>query len=388
MKIKEIRAIEIDLPPKPKTQPREPSRAETIKMNRPISRYPRLKTEANTANSADQRRPACIVTAEDGTWGFGMSVKAGPVIRIINDYFAPNLVGENCMATEKLWDMMVRLSASYGSTGLSSYAISAVDVALWDLKGKLLQRPVYELLGGPQKEQIFCYATGFDTAWYMELGFKATKIFTPYGPQDGLEGLIKNEELVAQTREIAGDEVELMLDCWMATDVEYIVRLAERLRPYRLKWIEEYVPPEDWSGYETARQRLPWQTLASGEHWYLPPTFAMAANRRWVDIFQPDVLWGGGITAAVKICHIAEAAGISVITHAGMNYPFGQHLAYAMPAIVWGERSEGVSAPGVPLEEMVRLPGTPVIKDGYVKPSDAPGFGLEIDEAWLESVAV
>jgi L-rhamnonate dehydratase len=71
-----------------------------------------------------------------------------------------------------------------------------------------------------------------------------------------------------------------------------------------------------------------------------------------------------------------------------MNYPFGQHLAYAMPAMVWGERSEGVSAPGVPLEEMVRLPGTPVIKDGYVKPSDAPGFGLEIDEAWLESVAV
>ena len=80
--------------------------------------------------------------------------------------------------------------------------------------------------------------------------------------------------------------------------------------------------------------------------------------------------------------------GISVITHAGMNYPYGQHLAFAMPAITWGERSEGVSAPGVPLEEMVKLPGTSVIKDGYVAPSDAPGFGLEIDEAWIESVIV
>jgi L-rhamnonate dehydratase len=387
MKIKEVRAVEIELNPKPKTHPREPSRAETIKMNRPIARYPQLLGKSGNVSFPDWKRPAVIVTAEDGTWGFGLSIHGGPVTRIINDHFAPNLVGENCMAIEKLWDMMVRMSAPYGSTGLTSYAISAIDLALWDLKGKLLQRPVYELLGGPQKDKIFCYATGFDQAWYMELGFKATKIFTPYGPQDGLDGLRKNEELVAQTREIIGDEVELMLDCWMATDVEYVVRLAELLKPYRLKWIEEYVPPDDWTGYEAVRQRLPWQTLASGEHWYLPPTFGMAAGRRLVDIFQPDVLWGGGITAGVKICHIAEAAGISVITHAGMNYPYGQHLAYAMPAIVWGERSEGVSAPGVPLEEMVKLPGTPVIKDGYVKPSDAPGFGLEIDEAWLESVA-
>ena len=150
--------------------------------------------------------------------------------------------------------------------------------------------------------------------------------------------------------------------------------------------MEDYIRADDFVGYETVRQRIPWQTLATGEHWYLPTVFAGAAGRRLVDIFQPDVLWCGGITAAMKICHIAEANGISVITHGGMNYPYGQHLAYAMPAITWGERSEGVSAPGVPLEEMVKLPGTSVIKDGYVAPSDAPGFGLEIDEAWIESV--
>jgi L-rhamnonate dehydratase len=283
---------------------------------------------------------------------------------------------------------MVRLTMPYGSVGLASYAISAVDVALWDLKGKLLQKPVYELLGGPQKDRIFCYATGYDTEWYMELGFKATKIFATHGPADGLDGLKKNEELVAQTRELVGDDVELMLDCWMAMDTEYVVRLAERLRPYRLKWIEDYVSPIDWVSYRQIRGRLPWQTLASGEHWYMPTTFANAAHDQLVDIFQPDVLWVGGMTAAMKICHLAEAAGISVITHAGMNYPFGQHLAYAMPAVIWGERSEGVSPPGVPLAEMSRLPGTPAIQDGYVIPSDAPGFGLEIDEKWLERVAV
>jgi len=328
------------------------------------------------------------VVAEDGTWGLGISLFPGPVISLIRDLYAPHLVGENCMATEKLWDVMVRLSPAFGASGLASYAISAVDCALWDLKGKLLGLPVYELLGGPQKERIFCYASGFDQEWYMELGFKATKLFAPYGPEQGLDGLDKLEELVATTREQVGDQIELMLDAWTGWDVEYTVRAAERLRPYRLKWIEDYIRADDLVGYDTVRHRLPWQTLATGEHWYLPPAFATAAGRRLVDILQPDVLWCGGITAAAKICHIAEANGIAVIPHGSMNYPYGQHLAMAMPAVVWGERSEGVSAPGVPLEEMVKLPGTAVIRGGYLVPSDGPGFGLEIDDAWLEKVMV
>lgn len=385
MKIKQIKAVEIELAARPATAPREPSRNERYRMGRPLDRY----TELNQYGFPRLwQRAACVIEAEDGTWGFGITIHGGPVARIINDFFAPLLEGQDCMATEKHWDAMVRAAASYGATGLTSYAISAVDVALWDLKGKLLGRPVYELLGGPQKETIPCYATGFDTAWYMELGFQATKIFTPWGPQDGLDGLHRNVELVAETREMVGDGVELMLDCWLSMDVEYTVRLAEMLRPYRLKWLEDYVRSEDMASYEAVRQRVPWQTLASGEHWYLPSAFLDAANRGIVDILQPDVLWAGGITAAVKICHIAEAAGLSVISHAGMNYPFGQHLAYAMPAIPWGERSEGVSAPGVPLEEMTLLPGTPAIREGHVRPSDAPGFGLEITKEWIEERAV
>jgi L-rhamnonate dehydratase len=106
-----------------------------------------------------------------------------------------------------------------------------------------------------------------------------------------------------------------------------------------------------------------------------------------VDIFQPDVSWAGGITAGVRIAHLAEAHGLTMIAHAGMNYPYGQHLTFAMPAVSWGERSEGVSPPGVPLEEMVALPGTPAIKGGYLIPSDAPGFGLEVTKDWLEAAA-
>ena len=381
MKIKEVRAIEIELNPQPKTSPRPSTRDKELVMNRPIDRYPKSGTDG------DWKRPACIITAEDGTWGFGISLFGTPVASLINTVYAPRLIGENCMAIEKLWDMMVRLSTPFGASGLASYAVSAVDCALWDLKGKILQRPVYELLGGPQKEKIFCYASGFDQEWYMELGFKATKLFCPYGPEHGMEGLRKLEEMVADARQRIGDNIELMLDAWTAFDVEFTVRLAEVLKPYKLKWIEDYISSEDLVGYHAVRQRFPWQTLASGEHWYLPAVFASAASRRLVDIFQPDVLWCGGITSAMKICHIAQASGITVITHAGMNYPYGQHLAFAMPSITWGERSEGVSLPGVPLEEMVKLPGTAVIQDGYLVPSDAPGFGLEIDQEWIEHVS-
>ena len=388
MKIKSIEAIEVDLNKERKKKPgayrtgdREPAS--------PMARYPAYQGKRSSWTSG-ARWPTvvCVITAEDGTFGIGTTSFAGPVVRIIQDHFGPHLVGESCLATEKMFDMMCRMATPFGGPGLASYAISAVDLALWDLKGKLLQQPVYALLGGPQKERIFCYATGFDVDWYLELGFQAVKLPMPYSPVDGLEGLRKAEELVASAREKMGDDAELMLDCWMALDVEYTVRMAEMLKPYRLKWIEDYLLPEDLEGFEQVRKRLPGQGLATGEHWYLPQTFATAVRRGLVDIFQPDVLWVGGISSCLRICYMAEANGLSVITHGGMNWPYGQHLAFAMPSIPWGERSGGVAPAGVQLEEVVAIPGTAVIQDGYLVPSDAPGFGIEVDLDWLEKVAV
>lgn len=385
MTIKSIEAFPIDLTPHPKTKPRTPSHPKDI--HRPIYRYDRFQQKRVAALPDSWTRIACIVTAEDGTWGLGISLHSNPVLQIINDHYAQILIGENCMATEKLWDIMVRASVQYGIGGLVSHAISAVDLALWDLKGKLLKRPVYELIGGPQKDRIFCYATGFDTEWYMELGFKATKLFTRWGPDQGEVGLRQNIEMVAQTRQIVGHDIALMLDGWMAHSIEGIVRLTEALRPYNLRWVEEYLMPDQLSAYAAVRNRLPWQTLASGEHWYLGSVYEVV-EQRLVDILQPDILWGGGLSWGLKLCHLAEMAGLEVIPHAGMNTPYGQHLVYAMPACTWGERSESVSAPGVPLEEMILLPGTPVIKDGYLIPSNAPGFGIEVTKEWLAEKAV
>ena len=390
MKIKSIRAVQLNLPetgPLAKSSQiehqtaRRPSWVESGPVANPMTRYPRY-AEYRPSWTPPWGDFGCVIEAEDGTWGFSTANHGRPVAALIDDYLGPRLIGESCLATEKCYDMMSRMGAPFGTTGLHSYAISAIDLALWDLKGKILDRPVYELLGGPAREELFCYSTGADTDWYMELGFEATKLPCPYGPADGVDGLAKNIELVAQTREEIGPRVELMLDCWMAFDIEYAVRLAEGLRPYKLKWIEEMLRSEDFDAHAQVRQRLPWQTLATGEHWYTTVPFQHAASRHLVDIFQPDIHWVGGLSAIVKICAIAEAAGISVIPHGGGNTPYGQHACYALPAIPWTECFVA-SAPGVPPEEAVRLPGCPVPKNSRMVPASSPGFGLEISESDL-----
>ncbi|MBS7701026.1 MULTISPECIES: enolase C-terminal domain-like protein [unclassified Chelatococcus] len=351
----------------------------------PLSGYPRFK--AKRSSWRFDGSVGCLVTAEDGTTGFGVTRHGQPVIALINDHFAGLLAGENALATERAWDIMMRASSPYGSGGLSAYAISAVDLALWDLKGKILGAPVYALAGGPAHDRVFCYATGNDTDWHMELGFRATKLALPYGAFSGLDGLARNEELVARTRALVGADVEILLDCWLALDVDFAVRLAERLKPYNLGWIEDALLPEPMEAHAALRNRLPWMTLAGGEHWYLPAQFLEAANRQLLDVFQPDICWAAGLTGCLRINHIAEAAGIKVMLHAGMNTPYGQHLTFASANMRWGEFFVG-SAPGQPLADALVFPGMAVPENGWLVPSDEPGFGLGLTEKALEALVL
>jgi L-rhamnonate dehydratase len=375
-------AIRSDLVGGPaRTPARRPHWTAAAEVASPMARFPRFK------RLRASWRPAwpsvgCLVTARDGSFGLGMTRYGTPVVAIIEEHLAPLLVGEPATATERLWDLMSRAVSPYAG-GLASYALSAVDLALWDLKGKLLGRPVFELLGGPVRERIACYATGNDTDWHLELGFRATKLACPFGPVDGRAGLDANEALVARTRELVGPAVELMLDCWMALDLDFTVRLAERLRPYALGWIEDPLLPDDLEGVAALRRRLPWQTLATGEHWYTPGPFAAAVAGRWVDVLQPDIGWAGGLTGCLKIAHLAEPAGIAVVPHAGMNTAYGQHLALALSNCPMGEYFLA-SPPGVPLAEVRLTPGTAVPEDGFLTPGDGPGFGLGLDLEGIE----
>lgn len=384
MKITKIEVMRLN-PPATLNPPEgdRPSWAEHAEVANPMSRYPHVKRRRALWLPREWGSLWVKVTAEDGTYGLGVGDHGPAIAPIISGHLAPQLLGQDAFATERIADMMFRMTKPYGSTGLASYAISAIDLALWDLKGKLLGQPVYRLLGGPARDKMVCYATGNDIDWYQELGFTAFKLACPYGPADGLDGIHKNEEFVASAREQIGDDCELMLDCWMAFDVDYTVRLAEVLRPYRLKWMEECLIPEDFDGHIELRRRLPWQTLTTGEHWYSYAPFQWAISNRVVDILQPDLQWCGGVTPTAKIAGMAEAAGVSVILHGGARNPFGQHFSFAFAGVPWLEYFIG-SRPGVPLDQAPRLPGQPVAVDGYLVPSDAPGFGLEIPEEWLE----
>jgi L-rhamnonate dehydratase len=378
MDIADVYTVDVDVPtPDVDAEARREPWTADARVANPMSRYPRY-ADVRASWTPEFGRFGVVVEAEDGTAGFATGANGAPVATLIDTYLGERVVGESAMATQKVHDMLERLCSPFGTAGLASYAVSAVDLALWDLKGKLLDRPVYELLGGPSHDELTCYATGNDTDWYLELGFEATKLACPYGVADGRDGLRNTVDLVAERRDLVGDDVELMLDCWMAFDEEYTVRLADELRPYDLKWMEECLPPEQLEAHASVRERVPWQTLAAGEHWYTPTRFQEAASRRLVDVFQPDVQWVGGLTSLVKICDVAEAAGIPVVPHAAGNSPYGQHACYALPAIPWTEYFVG-TAPGVPLEASRRLPGQATPEEGTVVPPDRPGFGVDVE---------
>ncbi len=385
MRIKEIRCVKLRLPAKVKPEQSRPAWHETAEVANPVSRYPRYKRHRSSW-LPDVWGPVWVqVVAEDGTYGLGQTSFGRPVEAIIEDHLGPRLIGENCLAVERCWDLMCRLSKPYGTVGLASSAISGIDLALWDLKGKLMRKPVVELLGGPARDSIPAYSTGNDVDWQIELGFNAVKLACPYGPQDGLRGLEENERLVSEARKTVGDNREVMLDCYMAFDEDYTVRLAERLRKYRLKWIEEYLEPEQLEAHCRVRARLPWQTLATGEHMYTQHPFAFLASHGAVDILQPDIHWVGGLTACRKIAEIAEGAGLQVILHGGGLTQFGLHFTAATANSPWAEYWG--PPPGVAQADVATAWGPALLEQGTLYPTDGNGFGLQIEPDQIEAAA-
>jgi L-rhamnonate dehydratase len=379
MKSKSVRVVQINAPvvqPGPDTKPGWNSYAIRSK---PIARY-------SDYTRVDGNQPGTVgkawvqITAEDGTYGLG-SCALGPMAAPLIDYFiAPMIEGREAFAIELINDLMWRSHEAFQG-GIATAAQSAVDIALWDLKGKLLERPVYEMIGGPSRKKIELYATGDDLEWMRELGFKRFKISNPFFYEEGAEGLAKLEEHVARSREIVGDDAELMLNPVMSFNADMALRVAERLRPYNLRWFEEPLPAWDLEGHKELKRAMTWTALATGEHHFGRKAFQQLISARAVDIIQPDIEWTGGFSETLKIYTYAEAAGVETITHIGGNTAWGQHFAYAMPESSQAEWFMDTNV-GQPVGDK-QMPGVPAMKDGVVVPSDAPGFGLEIPEEWI-----
>ena len=326
----------------------------------------------------------CVVTTESGEWGLGMGSLGGITAPLINDYLAPMLCGESIHDRERLWEVMtVACGSHFGASGVASYAISAVDLALWDVAGKVVGKPVYELLGTTDPEPVRCYATGRDVEWFLELGFDAFKLPCPWGA-DTTTALDSLTNLLADSRELAGQSADIMLDCWAVQSVEHAILIGETVRDFNVGWIEDMIYPEDWDGYSRVRSALPEERLAAGERWYTDLPFLRAIECGWVDVLQPDALWVGGVTPCRRIADAAAQAGYGLAIHCGANDSFGQHLAVALNGNLWAEMYIGSPRGSSLMNSWRATPGMELPVNGMLRPNDAPGFGIELSMADIE----
>ena len=380
MKIKTVRCVQINAHVAPSDPDARPVWNEYATRSLPISRYGEFSRATGKMPGTTMPKVWVQVIAEDGTFGLGRCANGEPAAALIDYYIAPLIEGRDALAIELINDLIWRSHEGFQG-GIATVAQSGVDIALWDLKGKLLGRPVYELIGGPSRDAIDLYATGDDLEWMKELGFTRFKISNPFFYEEGSEGLAKLEEHVAGAREIVGDDAELMINPISSFNVDLALRVAERLRPYKLRWFEEPLPAWDLQGHIELNRVMTWIALATGEHHYGRKAFQQLISNRAVDIVQPDIEWTGGFSETLKIYTYAEAAGISTISHTGANTGWGQHFAYARPEVPLSEWFLDTDV-GKPIAGKL-LPGIPVPKNGRVVPSDAPGFGLDVPDEWI-----
>ena len=337
------------------------------------------------------------IFTDSGYVGIGNAALAPRVAKqLIDLYLKPILIGRDPWDTEALWQHMYRNTMAFGRKGIGMAAISAVDIALWDLLGKDSGQPVFKLLGGRTKQKIPVYASRLysqplkelaaEAEAYKKHGYRAMKLRFGWGPVDGAAGVERNLELVRTVRDVIGYEIDLMADAYMGWNLDYARRMVPLLEPFRLRWLEEPVIPDDIAGYAQlkAMGRVP---IAGGEHEFTSYGFREMLEARAVDYIQFDTNRVGGITQARKVAALAESFSVPVVPHAGQMHNFHVVMAsYNSPMAEY--------FPMVDVEIGNELfwyifEGEPKAENGYIDlRDDVPGLGLKIKEDALSNFHV
>lgn len=337
------------------------------------------------------------IFTDNGLVGIGNAALSPHVTKqVIDLYLKPLLIGMDPWDTEFLWQLMYRKTMAFGRKGIGMVAISAVDIALWDLLGKDAKQPVYRLLGGRTKERIPVYASRLysmpldelaaEAKRYQNQGYKAMKLRFGWGPTDGAEGMQRNLDLVRTVRDTVGNGVDIMADAYMGWTLDYAKRMLPLLEPFHLRWLEEAVIPDDIHGYAELKSygRVP---IAGGEHEFTIYGFRELLEARAVDYIQFDTNRVGGISQARKICALAESHSVPVIPHAGQMHNY--HVVMASLNSPMAEYF-----PIVDVEVGNELfwyifKGEPQARDGFIDlDENVPGLGLTVDEAALKQFDV
>lgn len=369
------------------------------RLQRPIDVYPEYKAQRARPGfwmpqPIDERHSRVISIFVEIDTDEGITGIAGPVPHevayVIDREFRGPVEGADALASERLWDIMYR-EAVHGRKGVAMMAISAIDCAMWDLKGKALGQPVYRLLGGPVRDSAPAYASMLGYSIEPEMaakrtrekvaeGFTALKWFPLYGPTDGRDGMRRNIALAEALRDAAGPDVDIMLDAWMSWNKRYTLDFARHVAHLDIKWIEEPVMPDKIALCAEINAASP-VPIATGEHEYTRWGQKELLDAGASEYLQADTYWAGGISEMVKICTLASTYDVPVIAH-GHSVPANTHLTLAMPPLLmpmveylvkWNEL----------LQFFWKNPVKPV--DGIVALSDRPGFGMEYDPEKIET---
>ena len=335
----------------------------------------------------------CEIETEDGTVGIGNAALAPRITKTaIDEYYAPLVIGEDPFDNEYIWQKMYRRSHAWGRKGIGMTAMSAIDIAIWDLMGKEVGKPVFKLLGGRTKEKIRCYASKLygqplddlarEAQSYVDQGFDSVKMRFGWGPQDGPAGMKKNIDLVRTVREVIGPDRDLMCECYMGWTFEYAKRMLRLLEPFNIRWLEEPVIADDIEGYKELR-KLGVLPISGGEHEFTLAGFQQLVDQRAVDVIQYDTNRVGGITAARKINALAEAYSIPVIPHAGQMHNY--HLTMSTLASPMAEFFP-VHDVEVGNELFYYIfKGDPQPENGFLQLDDnLPGLGIELSDVHLK----
>jgi L-rhamnonate dehydratase len=346
-----------------------------------MSRYPEYRESRRSFGTNVLGTLVVEIEAADGTIGFAVTTGGEPAAFIVERHLARFLEGRDPSTVEKIWDQMYFATQFYGRKGLVVNAISGVDLALWDLLGKLRGEPVYQLLGGAVRDELIFYATGSRPDLAKQLGFIGGKLPLHHGPAEGEEGLKRNLDALGEMRSRVGEDFWLMLDCWMSLDLPYSIRLAHGARQHGLKWIEEALSPDDYWGYAQLKRAVPpGMLVTTGEHEATRWGFRLLLEMDCCDIIQPDVGWCGGITELQKIAALADSRGVLVIPHGSSVYSYHfvvtRHNSPFAEFLMMAPEADRV----VPMFHP-QLLGEPVPVNGRLKLSDKPGFGVELNRA-------
>ncbi len=305
----------------------------------------------------------------------------------------PFLLGKNALATEMLWDQLYRRNR-HSRTGHYMMALSAVDNALWDLRGRYFGAPIYQLLGGATRNEVQVYGSclGFTVEkgkagprarQLYEQGFQHQKWFLAYGPGSGNAGLKKNIELVEELRDALGFEGELMFDAFMGWDLPYAQAWTTAVEQYRPYWIEEAFPPNRLESFvELSRHTtIP---VATGEHFYNRWEVLDFLKAGAIQVVQADPEWCGGVSELVKICHLASSFGAKVFPH-GHNIHAALHVVASQSPEVCPLVEYLINHVGYKLH----FQHDPLLTDNGLLPlPEKPGFGIELDRSKIEKQEV